>query len=70
MNKVLEKKTEGATPKPSQNGRKSGGYVARRTTCPYCAEVFNCAGTFFLHRKIKHFWGKFKCSKCKQASTN
>ena len=64
-----KKKEDNAAPRPppTQNGRKTG-YVAKRTTCPYCQEVFNCAGTFFLHRKIKHFWGKFKCSKCLQES--
>ena len=60
-----KKKEEVATRTATQNGRKTS-YVAKKTTCPYCQEEFNCAGTFFLHRKIKHFWGKFKCSKCLQ----
>ena len=34
--------------------------------CPWCDDTFGkYSGAFAIHRKIKHFWGIFKCPRCK-----
>ena len=34
--------------------------------CPWCDDTFGkYSGAFAIHRKIKHFWGIFKCPQCK-----
>ena len=41
---------------PSQNGSKK--------VCQYCFQEFKSANGLIRHRKLKHFWGKFRCPKC------
>ena len=37
-----------------------------KVKCPWCSQRFKKrSGTFALHRKVKHFWGVFKCPQCK-----
>ena len=35
-----------------------------KVLCEFCESTFNSRQTYYMHRRLKHFWAAFRCPEC------